>query len=112
MEDYSVQLKRLCEEELIYLKPDITLNQLAKMLGTNRTYLSVTLHTQYRTSFCNFINSQRAAYAALLLKQPGRTVKSVMYLSGFGSYNGFRRAFIKSYGCTPGEYQKRHCPVC
>lgn len=112
MEDYTMQLKRLCEEELIYLQPDITLNRLAKRLGTNRTYLSETLHKNLRTSFCSFINSQRAAYAASLLKHPGRTVKEIRYLSGFSSYNGFRRAFFKVYGCTPGEYQKRHCPVC
>ncbi len=114
MKDYSQELKQLCTKKKVYLQPDLTLSELADMLGTNRTYLSATFHEVLHTSFCGYINALRCAHAAKLLKKSGHTVKEVMFCSGFSHYNSFRNAFVAIYGCTPGEYQKRqvsrgHC---
>lgn len=109
MKDLSQELKQLCDEKKVYLSPDLTLAGLAAMLGTNRTYLSATLHEVLHTTFNEYINVLRIAHAAKLLKMQGdTTVRKVMLCSGFAHYNSFRNAFVKVYGCTPGVYRTRH----
>ena len=107
MKDYTRQLKHLCTSKHVYLNPELTLDGLAKLLNTNRTYLSVTLHEKLHTSFYGYINPLRVAHAAELFKNTNLSVKDVMIRSGFSSFNSFRRAFSAVYGCTPGEYQKQ-----
>ena len=108
MKDYSRELKLLCDKKKVYLSPDLTLSGLAEMLGTNRTYLSSTLHEVLHTTFHDYINALRVAHAEKLLKKPGCTVKEVMLCSGFIHYNSFRNAFEKIYGCAPGVYKRCH----
>lgn len=106
MKNYTAKLEKLCRDKRVYLHADLTLEKLAKMLGTNRTYISVTLHDVMGTSFYGYINPMRAAYAAELIRNGNHSVKDVMARSGFNSFNSFRRAFYEKYGCTPGEYVK------
>lgn len=108
MKNYTAKLEKLCRDKRVYLHQDLTLEKLAKLLGTNRTYISVTLHDVMGTSFYGYINPMRVTYAAELIRNGNLSVKDVMTRSGFSSFNSFRRAFFEKYGCTPGEYVKAH----
>lgn len=111
MKNYTAKLEKLCKDKRVYLQNDLTLDKLAKMLDTNRTYISVTLHDVMGTSFYGYINPKRVAYAAELMRKGNHSVKDVMQRSGFNSFNSFRRAFSDKYGCTPGEFIKEHCTM-
>ena len=62
-------LNRLMDEEQIFLKPDLKLQDLATALGTNRTYLLWHLRTEYGMTFSEFVNRRRIAHARRLMQQ-------------------------------------------
>ena len=107
MKKYVRRLESVCQKKKIYLRSDISLQKLAKMLGTNRTYLSIIFHEVYNTTYYGFINSKRVVVAAQLLREKNVTVRDAMIACGFSSYNSFRDAFREVYGCRPGEYLRK-----
>ena len=92
--------------EKIYLHPDLTLQELASALGTNRTYVSNYISQVIGMSFYDYINSLRIERSALPLidEHPEFTFEYVARQSGFASMSTFRRAFVKQTGMTPRQY--------
>ena len=103
-------LKLHCEEPQLYLQYDLTLSQLAQIIGTNRLYLSQHFSSQGMTynAYINglriqhFINLYREATAT---HQP-ITAQQLAYQSGFRSYNTFGVAFKKLMGMTATEWMR------
>lgn len=89
--------------------PHLTLNELAKLLGTNRTTLSVYLNRELGTSFYDFINNSRLDYAEKLLSDSSikLNLEEIAEKSGFNSLSTFRRSFYKKYSMTPAEFQQK-----
>lgn len=99
------------EDHKPYLKSDLTLFQLAKMLKTNSSYLSVVINTDFNQSFVSFINSYRINDSKkLLLDQSykGFTIGAISEEAGFNSKSAFNRAFKKFTNSTPSEYRKNN----
>lgn len=94
------------EGERIYLNPDLTLQELASALGTNRTYVSNYISQVIGMSFYDYINQLRIERSALQLidEHPEYTFEYVARQSGFASMSTFRRAFTKLTGMTPRQY--------
>lgn len=101
----SERLNKACEEDKVFLNNDLTLEGLARIIGTNRTYVSIVLRDEMHTNFHEYINGKRISHAVEKLRSGKQNVKEIMYESGFNSYNSFRNAFYAVYHCTPGEYQ-------
>ena len=100
-------LSKLEDRTTFYLDSDLTVGELAKRLNTNRTYLS-NYFRDCGTSFFDYIESHRVAYAAMLLEQqPSLNAEAVAFRSGFGSRAAFYRAFNNYYHTTPSEYRSR-----
>ena len=101
-------LKRYCEEPQLYLQHDISAMQLAKLIGTNRSYLSKYFASQ-GTTYSAYINGLRIQHfinlyhEAVATHQP-ITVQQLAYKSGFHSYSTFNAAFKQSMGMTATEW--------
>ena len=101
-------LKRYCEEPQLYLQHDISAMQLAKQIGTNRSYLSKYFASQGIT-YNAYINGLRIQHfinlyhEAVATHQP-ITVQQLAYKSGFHSYSTFNAAFKQSMGMTATEW--------
>lgn len=98
-------MQRLCTEESIYLNPELTCNDLAKAVGTNRTYMSLWFR-EHGTTFNDYINALRLKRAEYLLRTTDDNILTVGSKSGFSHPNTFRNVFKEHYGCTPKEYRK------
>ena len=97
-------LKRMMEEQQLYLQPDIKINELAQQVGTCRTYLSNYLNQELGVSFSGYINRQRIEYAkALMTQSPDLTLAEVAVASGFASVTSFVRNYKKFVGKAPRE---------
>lgn len=97
-------LKRMMEEQQLYLQPDIKINELAQQVGTCRTYLSNYLNQELGVSFSDYINRQRIEYAkALMTQSPDLTLAEVAVASGFASVTSFVRNYKKFVGKAPRE---------
>lgn len=99
-------LKRMMEEQQLYLKPDIKINELALQVGTCRTYLSAYLNQELGVSFSDYINRQRIEYAkGLMAQSPDLSIAEVATSSGFASVTSFVRNYKKFLGKAPNKLQ-------
>ena len=99
------ELERIVEEKKLYLNSRLTLGELAKIMGTNRTYVSNYLSGVRGQTFYDYINQLRIEKASLPMMEehPEYTLGFVAEQSGFGSISTFRRAFMKQTGSLPGR---------
>ena len=95
-------LEETCLKRRLYLNPDLTVNDLAAELNTNRTYVSQ-YFSEHHTTFLKYINDLRVEYAMYQLKNTTHKISEVMYDSGFRHVETFRRAFQSRYNCDPRE---------
>lgn len=107
-------LKRLIEtmkSEKPYLKSNLTLPDLAKLVSTSPNYLSQVINEQLQMNFFDLINSYRIEMAKELIISPlphTRTILDIAMESAFNSKSAFYSAFKKSMGITPAEYKRNH----
>lgn len=99
-----------CEATRLYLQHDLTLQQLAIAIGTNRTYLS-NYFAQQGITYNAYINRLRIEHFMRLhltnrnLLQPA-TAAILAQQSGFHSYTTFSIAFKKHTGTTVTAWMK------
>ena len=100
------RLEQVVEEHKLYLRPNLSLQELAAELNTNRTYASIYLSQHVGQTFYEYINRLRIERAALplIVEHPEYTFEYVAHESGFASISTFRRAFSKHTGKTPSQY--------
>ena len=101
-------LKRYCEESQLYLQHDLTLLQLAKAIGTNRSYLSQHFSSQGMT-YNAYINGLRIQHFIQLYHEAMAahqliSVQQLAHKSGFHSYSTFNAVFKQSMGMTASEW--------
>ena len=103
-------LKKHCEQTRLYLQYDISANALAKLIGTNRVYLSKHFALQ-GTTYNAYINGLRIQHfvnlyhEAIATRQP-IVAKQLAYQSGFRSYSTFSAAFKQMMGMTVTEWMQ------
>ena len=88
----------------------LTLQELADELNTNRTTLSAYINKELGTTFYDLINRVRLEYAESLLRDASLklTQDELAAKAGFNSLSTFLRAFRKKYEMSPNEYRARN----
>lgn len=111
-EDKKLLYQRICrllEKDKVYTDSGLTRETLAKMAGSNRTYLSVAINKNAGVSFSQFINSYRIQEAIRVLSDPANSDYPLKALSsdlGFSSMTTFYKQFQSEVGMTPSAYRK------
>ena len=101
-ETISSLLQQHCIEEQLYLQHDLTLQQLAKAIGTNRLYLGQYFSCQ-GTNYNTYINDLRirhfvSLYHEAVANQRSVSAQQLAHESGYRSYSTFGLAFKKRMG--------------
>lgn len=105
---FEQMLKHAMERDKLYLNPSITISDLARHIGTNRSYLSEYFNNKCSTTFTDYINALRLQYAEQLMAQSHKiSFEEIASNSGFNSLSTFRRAFVKKHGITPSNYRHK-----
>ncbi len=103
------ELIRLFDEKEVYTNGNLTITDVAALLGTNRTYVSNVINNEFVFSFYQFVNKYRIQKATILLIQhPDMQIQEVASLSGFNSLSSFISAFKLNEGITPKQWKKRY----
>lgn len=108
------KLRRALEEGRVYLRPDLTLPDLAQELGLPRSHLSQVVNERFGCGFSELLAEHRVRHAEAILADPEAehlTVESVGYRAGFNSRSAFYDAFKRTTGLTPAAYRSRHLPA-
>ena len=95
-------LKEHCEATRLYLEKDLTLQMLAQVVGTNRSYLSQYFSRKGFT-YNTYINSLRINHFISRCRELSAAgqdipIQQLALESGFGSYRTFSRAFLQRTG--------------
>ena len=88
------KLENLMNNEQIFLQNDLLLNDVAKLLGTNRTYLLQALSSCAHMTFKEYINRKRIAHAEqLIANNPLMPKTEIATRSGYNSMSSFYRNY-------------------
>lgn len=111
---FAGQVERVIKEESLYLNPNLTLMDVAKRVGTNRTYMSEYFSRVLQDTFYDYINRLRLENMSLptMREHPEFTLEHVAQISGFNSMSTFRRAFTKHTGMSPGQWRRERLAGC
>lgn len=100
-------LRETLEREELYLKPDITISEVSKILKTNTKYLSQVINNIGQRNFLQFINEYRIEHYKRILsreKLEHLTLFGLALQSGFKNKSTFYKVFKEVTGITPREY--------
>ena len=101
------KLTTLIENERIYLRPDLTLMQLASSIKASPTEVSSVINSHYQKNFNQFINDYRVELFKSNAVQPNNSHLSLLAIafdSGFNSKATFNRVFKEKVGMSPRAY--------
>jgi len=105
----EADLIELMEKEKPFLNEELTLSELAEVLGITDKKLSRLLNQGMKTSFYRFVNAYRLAEFKQKIgeaKSQQYTIESVAFECGFKSKASFYRLFKEEMGVSPSAYRK------
>ena len=107
-EDLFGKLEKLMREEKIYLSNEISLDKLASILGTNRTYISRVINRYADKSFWGYVNMYRISDATKMLSDLDNDIqiKNMYEKLGYNSATSFFRVFRDEVGLSPSKYRE------
>ncbi|MDX9883797.1 MAG: helix-turn-helix domain-containing protein [Prolixibacteraceae bacterium] len=107
------RIRVLMEEQMLFLKKDLHISDVAKKAASNRTYVSNYINQELKFSFSDYINTYRVRYAQSLMTMPGSSLSlsEIGERSGFANEVSFYRNFKKIAGTTPAGWLKQQVPA-
>lgn len=102
---------KLIEEDRIFLQSNLRMDDVARKMHTNRTYISRLINEKFGCTFSDYINRKRVEFAqALMQTNPQMKQTELAEKSGFLSITSFSRTFKITTGIPPKEWLKRNIP--
>lgn len=108
-DDLINRFSELMMERKIFTDPGITINQVADMLGTNRTYLSKAINESTGKTFTQLVSDYRIHEAIALISDMKQNLplKVIANAVGFNSLSTFYSAFQSVTGMPPARYRSQ-----
>lgn len=106
-ENILQNMRQLFEEEEIFLNPDLTIQDLAKQLGSNKTTISHIINSQCNKNFSTLVNEYRINKAIELLTDKNNynySIEAIGGMCGFKNRQVFHSVFKKEIGITPRRF--------
>lgn len=104
-------LSRLSRQAVVYIKTrlsdNLTVKDTASALLVNANYLSGVFHRELGVTFIEFVNRERVAQAAALLRHTNMQIQRIAAAVGYNNTSYFTRQFVRVWGCTPKEYRTK-----
>lgn len=111
MKEQVLAVQRMQEYIEANLESEISLADLAQA-SLFSPWHSYRLFRQYTgLTPAEYIRRLRLSRSVMRLKQGGCRVIDAAYDLGFGSVDGYQRAFYREFGCNPGEYARTKVPL-
>lgn len=96
------------KELKIYLHFHVTIQDLSREIGINRTYLSNFINETYGTNFNNWINGLRIREAKQqILTSSKDSLSEIARKVGFADLTHFSKIFKKHEGISPSDWKKK-----
>lgn len=111
MKEQTMAVQRMQDYIEKHLEQEITLAMLSNV-SLFSPWHSYRLFREYLgLTPAEYIRKMRLSHSAMRLKQEKCSVTEAAYDSGFGSVDGYTRAFYREFGYHPGKYVKDPVPI-
>lgn len=91
----------------MYTNPELSIHDLAEMIGTNRSYVSSSINIFYNQNFCTYINQYRLNELKDTIIEEGKaTQKELAVKCGFGSIDTMKRAIKQKTGLNMKDWKE------
>ena len=108
LEQLSVRLRKLLEEDKLYLKAGLRMEEMCQELGTNRTYLTRAMVATYNHTFIEQLNLMRIQSAQRdMLRRPSASIEDIALSNGFNSRVTFHKVFNYYCGSSPSVWRQK-----
>lgn len=111
MTDQILAVNRMQEYIEAHLDEEITLAQLATVSLYSPWYSYRLFREHTGLTVSDYIRRLRLSRSAMRLKEENLRITDVANEMGFGSVDGYTRAFRREFGCNPMEYAKNPMPI-
>lgn len=109
LQNTSLQLQKIINEEQLYLLRDISLQKISDKLNVPPHHLSQVINKHLGLNFNEFVNKHRVEYAKTNLLNGSHshlTIEAIGKLAGFNTRQTFINAFRKFENSTPSKFLK------
>ena len=111
MTEQTLAVQRMQDYIEEHLMDEITLADLARASLFSPWHAHRLFHQLTGYTPAEYIRRLRLSRSALRLKAGGLRVTDAAFELGFGSVDGYQRAFRREFGCNPGEYIRTRVPL-
>ena len=94
-----------------HLTENITLAELSRVSLFSPWYSYRLFTQQVGITPADYIRRMRLSRSALKLRDDSCRIADVAFEMGFGSVDGYQRAFLREFGCNPREYALNPVPL-
>lgn len=107
-EKLSQQVLFEFEHNKIHLNPELSIIDLSKKIGSNRSYVSIIINQNFNQNFCTFVNGFRIEeLQKVLVENTEFTTAELAESCGFGSVKSLKRAVQVKTGLSFPQFRKQ-----
>ena len=111
MDEQRESVRKMQDYIREHIQEDITIDDLAEASSFSPWYARRLFRKYLNMTPAVYIRRLRLSKSALKLRDEHVTILEVALNMGFGSVDGYQRAFRKEFGCNPKEYSTSPVPV-
>ena len=100
------KVKDALETDKLFLRPELSLSLLSRVVGTNTVYLSKAINNGFGCSYSQLINRYRIEYLIKEAQRTGENIAAIATRCQFWSRSTFFDVFRNHTGMTPHRYME------
>jgi len=110
--DHQIQAVRLMQDYIrSHINEDISIDTIAKEVSYSESYARKIFIKHLGMTPAVYIRRLKLSKSALKLRDEHCQILDVAMEMGFGSADGYQRAFRREFGCNPREYSNSPVPI-
>ena len=110
--DHQLQAVRLMQDYIrSHINEDISIDTIAKEISYSESYARKIFIKHLGMTPAVYIRRLKLSKSALKLRDENCQILDLAMKMGFGSADGYQRAFRREFGCNPKEYSNSPVPI-
>ena len=110
--DQQIQAVRLMQDYIrSHINEDISIDTIAKEISYSESYARKIFIKHLGMTPAVYIRRLKLSKSALKLRDENCQILDLAMKMGFGSADGYQRAFRREFGCNPREYSNSPVPI-
>jgi AraC-like DNA-binding protein len=105
------KVKDALEKDKLFLRPELSLSLLSRVVGTNTVYLSKAINNGFGCSYSQLVNRYRINYLIEEAQRTGENIAMIAAKCNFWSRSTFFDVFRNYTGMTPHRYMEQNKSV-